>query len=229
MHTPEKIDVIYLQQGMRSSDFNKIIQLCKNASIRYKVLPGREIARLSPGNNQGVVARVQEIVFHEPEAVLQSIKDAPLPVGLALDQIQDTGNAGTLARTLYSLGGNGIFLPRDRSAFLGAGAQKASAGTLEKLVLCKVVNLARTLDKCLDEGFFIYAAIPGNKGENLYTVSLPTPAVILLGNEEKGVRPNVLKRATHHITIPMARQFNSLNVAQAGAIILSEFSRRMQC
>ena len=53
-----------------------------------------------------------------------------------------------------------------------------------------------------------------------FAVPLRLPAVLVLGNEDKGLRPGVLKRCGAVLRIPQARPFDSLNVAQAGAILL---------
>jgi len=54
------------------------------------------------------------------------------------------------------------------------------------------------------------------------------PAVLVLGNEDKGLRPGVAKRCGRMLRIPLARKFDSLNVAQAGAILLGLAAMRRQ-
>jgi 23S rRNA (guanosine2251-2'-O)-methyltransferase len=65
------------------------------------------------------------------------------------------------------------------------------------------------------------------KMTNLFHAPLHFPAVLVLGNEEKGVRQGVLKRCDSVLTIPMPGEFDSLNVAQAGAVIMGQFLRIM--
>ncbi|BBD09450.1 TrmH family RNA methyltransferase [Desulfovibrio ferrophilus] len=226
--SPEKIDTVFLQQGAHGKEIAAIVERCKAGHIRFRNMPRHELDKIYPGNTQGVVARLASQGFMDLETLLDQTVDAPLPVLVALDQVQDPGNVGTLARTLYALGGAGLIVPKDRTAYLGGAAQKASAGALAKLPVSKVVNLARALDQCLDRGFDVVATTLGPKATNMYEARLSTPTVLVLGNEEKGVRPNVLKRATQELTIPLARPFDSLNVAQAGAIVLAEYARRQR-
>ena len=156
------------------------------------------------------------------EKVLAAVADAPLPLMLALDQVQDPGNVGTLCRTLYSLGGAGMLLPRHNSAYLGPAARRAAAGALEHLPVAQVTNLARALDSAEEAGLTIYGA-GGAKGPHsldAFTDRMRLPAVLVLGNEDKGLRPGVAKRCAHMLRIPLARPFDSLNVAQAGAVLL---------
>lgn len=224
----DKVDTIFIQQGARGPEITRIIDICRDKGLRFRMLPRAELARLCPGNTQGVVARIIQRGFVELDALLDEVADAPLPLLVALDQVQDPGNVGALARTLWAMGGAGIIVPKDRTAYMGPAAYKASAGALAKLPVAKVVNLARALDQCLDRGFEVCATTLGPLATNMYEADLSTPAVLVLGNEEKGVRPNVLKRATRELTIPLARPFDSLNVAQAAAMVIAEFARRQQ-
>lgn len=188
-------------------------------------------------SHQGVIARVFDAGFAEFGDILRDAPDAPLPLIVALDQVQDPGNVGTLARTLYALGAAGLVVVRHGGAALGGAAARAAAGALEKLPVAKVTNLARALDEADEAGYTIYAAggaapdtdgKPGSGPRNPFTEPLRTPAVLVLGNEDTGIRPNVAKRCHFTLSIPMARDFDSLNVAQAGAILVGCFAARRQ-
>jgi 23S rRNA (guanosine2251-2'-O)-methyltransferase len=189
----------------------------------------------SHSSHQGVIARVFDAGFAEFGDILRDAPDAPLPLIVALDQVQDPGNVGTLARTLYALGAAGLVVVRHGGAALGGAAARAAAGALEKLPVAKVTNLARALDEADEAGYTIYAAggaapetdgKPGSGPRNPFTEPLRTPAVLVLGNEDSGIRPNVAKRCHFTLSIPMARDFDSLNVAQAGAILVGCFAAR---
>lgn len=134
----------------------------------------------------------------------------------------DPGNVGTLCRTLYALGGAGLLLPRHNSAYLGPAARRAAAGALEHLPVAQVTNLAHALDSAEEAGLTIYGAggAPGPNSLDAFADGMRLPAVLVLGNEDKGLRPGVAKRCAHMLRIPLARPFDSLNVAQAGAVLL---------
>ena len=141
---------------------------------------------------------------------------------LALEAVQDPGNVGTLCRTLYALGGAGIIMPRHNSAYLGPAARRAAAGALEHLPVARVTNLGHALDSAEEAGLTIYGAggQPGSGSLDAFAEPMCLPAILVLGNEDKGLRPGVAKRCAHMLRIPLARTFDSLNVAQAGAILL---------
>jgi 23S rRNA (guanosine2251-2'-O)-methyltransferase len=222
---PGRVDVVLVQRGLHGKDSERVLDACREAGVRFRLAPRQELDKLFAGAHQGVAARLLALRGAGLEDVLDALVKAPLPLILALDQVQDPGNVGTLARTLFALGGAGIVMPKDRSAHLGPAAMKASAGALGQLPVARVVNLARALDQCLDAGLTIYAAQSGPGSQSAWTAPLFLPAVLVLGNEEQGVRPNVAKRCATRLAIPLARDFDSLNVAQAGAILVAQFAR----
>lgn len=223
---PERIDAVLVRKGRRSQDTDRILDLCRTAKVRFTLSDAQSLDRLCPAGHQGVVARLFEAGFTEFADLLTAATDAPLPLILVLDQVQDPGNAGTLARTLYAMGGAGLVIPRHNGTFLGAGARRAAAGALERLPVAKVMNIARALDEARDAGFLVYGAAFGEGSLDAFTARLHTPALLVLGNEDHGIRPQVAKRCHHLVHIPMLRTFDSLNVAQAGGILTSCFARQ---
>lgn len=224
---PTRVDTVLVRKGQRSRETEKILDCCRTAGVRFFLTDIAELNRLSPAGHQGVAARLFDAGFTAWEDLLTEAATAPLPLIAALDQVQDPGNAGTLARTLYALGGGGLIVPKHNGAYLGAGARRAAAGALERLSVTRVTNLSRALDQAAEAGWHIYGAacIPGSV--NALTQPLLLPAVLVLGNEEHGPRPQVLKRCRTVLSIPMARPFDSLNVAQAGGILISCFARTL--
>ncbi|WP_300774045.1 TrmH family RNA methyltransferase [uncultured Desulfovibrio sp.] len=238
LDAPQRIDLVYCRKGLRSREAQQIQELCRANHLRYSLVEGAALDRLCRGaqtgqsehvNHQGVVARLAVTEFQPLESVLAAVHEAPLPLLLALDQVQDPGNLGTLCRSLYALGGAGILLPRHNSAYLGPAAQRAAAGALECLPIARVDNLGHALDSAEEAGLTIYGAGCGGPATvNAFEEVLRLPAVLVLGNEDKGLRPGVAKRCAHMLHIPLARSFDSLNVAQAGAILLGLAAARQQ-
>lgn len=167
------------------------------------------VRNTTPWPHQGVAARLAVTGFCGLENLLASVADAPLPLILALDQVQDPGNLGTLCRTLYALGGAGLLLPLHNSAYLGPAAPPAAAGALEHLPVARVTNLAHALDAAEEAGLTIYGTggADGPRSVNAFTSSLLLPAVLVLGNEDKGLRPGVAKRCSRFLRVPLARPF----------------------
>ncbi len=227
LEDPKSIDMLYVQKGRQDKNFERTIERCKKFGIKYKIADKPELSRLFSGNHQGIIAKVAALSFADYDDLLANISDAPLPLIVVFDQVQDPGNVGALARTLYALGGAGIVVARHGGAFLGPGAVKASAGALTRLPVSRVSNISQSLDKALDMGITVYGAGIADDSNPVYEAKLQGPAILVLGNEEKGIRLGVEKRCQELIHIPFKREFDSLNVAQAGAILISEFARTL--
>lgn len=241
--SPERVDAVFLRKGRHGRDMDRVVDLCRAAGVRFTLLEARQFSRMYEGSSQGVVARLFETGYVEWEDLLEKAVDAPLPLILALDKVQDPGNAGALARTLYAMGGAGLVTPRHNGVYLGAAAAKAAAGALERLPVSKVANLGQAIDRAKNQGFAIYGASgdapppPADAARRDSVTSadvltlpgarLRLPAVLLLGGEEDGLRAGMIKRCDALLRIPMLRDFDSLNVAQAGGIIISCFARKL--
>ena len=222
---PARIDMLFLRKGLRSPESIRMLDLCRAASVRFTLTEGRALDALCRGaQHQGVAARLLGKAGVESGELFAALSSAQLPLILALDQVQDTGNLGALARSLHALGGAGMIVPRHNSAYLGPGAMRASAGALNELPLCKAMNLGRTLAEAREAGIRVYGAVLRPVGTNALTAELAAPAVLVLGNEQKGIRPGVVKQCDELLHIPMRGGVNSLNVAQAGAMLLACFA-----
>lgn len=220
---PQRIDAVWLQQGAKGQDISRIMAACKEAGIRYQLAPLKQLDTLFKGRHQGALARIMPAGFMEESEVFALTHEARFPVLLALDQVQDPGNVGTLARTMLGFGGAGIMLPKHNAAGLGTGAMRAAAGALWKLPLCKVTNLGRSLEAARESGLKLYGAAQGEDCEPFQRVRPGFPAVLVLGGEEKGLRPNIKSRCDALLEVPLTGNMESLNVAQAGAVLLGHW------
>ncbi len=225
---PHKVDTLYLKKGLRSQEAQHMLDLCRAHGIRFSLVDSIALQRLSQSQHQGVIARLGSGAQISLPMLLQEALNAHIPLIVALDQVQDPGNVGTLARTLHALGCAGLIVPKHNSAYLGDGARKAAAGAFEFLPISQVTNLGHALDSAEEEGFSIIGTgiHESTQPLNAFTESFPLPAVLVLGNEGKGMRPSIAKRCGHMVSIPMHNQANSLNVAQAGAVLIGLLARQ---
>ena len=166
------VDQVYVQKDLAHGGLQRLLEVCKKNKIHYSLAPRQRLDQLAEGNHQGCVAKLFSPGFASFGALLELAKQASFPLLLALDQVQDQGNVGTLARTLYAMGGAGILLPKHNSAQLGAGAMKASAGTLSFLPVAKVPNLGQSLTAAREAGFAIYGTRQGSGcGKSLHAAA----------------------------------------------------------
>ena len=222
---PETVETVLIQEN-RKKDVQPVLSLCRQAGVKFQFVPKSRLEGLSLGAHQGYAARCFEPGFCTPDQLMDRVFVAELPVMVALDQVQDSGNLGTLARSVYALGGAGLVLMRHRGAALGQRAHKAASGALNYLPITRVHNMARFLMSCQERNITAYYAGTDSGCSSVFATSVSWPAVLVLGNEEKGVRPLVAKSCQAGVTLPMAGGFDSLNVAQAGSMLLTEFLRQ---
>ena len=154
-------------------------------------------------------------IFHQPKrkGILQE------GIILALDNIQDPGNLGTLIRLCDWFGIETLLCSEQTVDCYNPKVVQASMGSLSRVEV-HYLPLAGFLVTC---DLPVYVATL--EGENLYTTTFPEDCVIVLGNEANGVSPEVVALADGAITIPRfgrRQQAESLNVAMAGAIIMSQ-------
>lgn len=220
---PRRVDTVLVRKGQREAKVQEIVALADENRIKVQFVDDAVLRRLYAGSHQGVIAITAAVEYAELDALIMSVADAPLPVLLALDKVQDPGNLGAMARTAWALGAAGIIVPRHGGAYIGAGAMRASAGALHHLPVARVTNMSQALDACAEAGLAILCA--DASGEDVDKASVRLPAVLVLGGEEKGVRFGVAKHCQQKLAIPFKRDFDSLNVAQAAAIILARLGR----
>ena len=144
---------------------------------------------------------------------------------LVADHITDIGNLGSLIRSADFFGVQGLILPRDRAASVTEAVQRISAGGAAYLPVAKVVNIARALKELKELGFWILGAA-GESKETIYEFDWRRDVVLVLGSEDKGLS-RVAKNECHQLlSIPRLGHLDSLNVAVAAGVILSEIARQ---
>lgn len=165
--------------------------------------------------------------FDLPEAVLSfdpAVYEQSLVV--ALDRLQDPGNLGTILRTCDWLGVKHVLASFDTADVFNPKTVQATMGAIARVKVCYCdlpAVLGQVGGKVEIFGTFL-------DGESIYTMSLPTAGVIVMGNEGNGISDAVACRVTKKILIPPypadAKTVESLNVASATAIVLSQFRSR---
>jgi 23S rRNA (guanosine2251-2'-O)-methyltransferase len=171
--------------------------------------------------HQGVVAAVDPYPYAKPGDLLNS--DQALVV--ALDQIKDPHNLGAVCRAAEVAGVSGVVIPRRRAASVTPAVCKASAGAVEHLPVARVSNLADWLDKAKASGAWIYGAA-AEAGKRYTDLDWRGRAVLVLGSEDRGLRPRVAQVCDELVSIPVRGRVASLNASVAAAVILFEAARQ---
>jgi 23S rRNA (guanosine2251-2'-O)-methyltransferase len=195
----------------------------RGASVRYE---SHEAISALTGHthHQGLAARAGEFRYAALDPFLQRPVEERQPL-LILDSIQDPQNLGALIRSACFLGAKGMIIPKDRSAGITAAVVKVASGGTVHLPLIQVVNLVHTLGHLKDSGLWI-VGLDLEGRQPLYEADLSPPLGLVVGNEQKGLRPLVRKHCDFLVRIPALGPLQSLNAATAGAIALAEVQRQ---
>jgi TrmH family RNA methyltransferase len=141
---------------------------------------------------------------------------------VALDAVNDPGNLGTIIRLCDWFGIQQLICSQNTVDCYNAKVVQATMGSLSRVK----INYIPLEDYLLESQLPKYCA--DMEGENVYRSSLPSEGILILGNEANGISSSIKKCCTNQLTIPRfgdLQETESLNVATATAILLSEFKR----
>jgi 23S rRNA (guanosine2251-2'-O)-methyltransferase len=222
----KEIQKIFIQDGAKGDLIKQLIQKAKEYKVFYQFAPVEKLNRLTKQNHQGAVAFTSEVTFYDIEQILpQVFEKGKVPLVLILDKITDVRNFGAIARTAECSGVDAIIIPVRGSAPINADAMKTSAGALNKIPVCRSMNLKDTIKYLKDTGLTIVSCT--EKASELYTnVDMKSPCCIVMGNEEEGISAEYIKLSDYKAKLPMKGTIGSLNVSVACGIILYEVLRQ---
>jgi TrmH family RNA methyltransferase len=143
---------------------------------------------------------------------------------IALDAVNDPGNLGTIIRLCDWFGVSQLVCSKDTVDCYNPKVVQASMGSLTRISI-EYLDLKNYLDKSPLPTF-----IADMNGENVYKTKLPKEGVLVMGNEANGVSEDVKNQVQHKLSIPRfgeTQKTESLNVAMATAILMSEFRRSL--
>lgn len=217
------IDKVFVQRGLKGTLSHELIKLLKSREIVYSLVPIEKLNRLSMHNHQGVVATISPIRLHSLDALLEQAPENPL--FLILDQISDVRNFGAIIRTASCTGVSGIIVQASGGAPINGDVIKTSAGAVFNVPISRVSHIKDAIYHLQASDVQIIAAT--EKTENLlYDCSLSKPTAIVMGSEEKGIAPSVLKICDLQAKLPMSGTIASLNVSVACGAFLYEVVRQ---
>lgn len=226
LRRPEQgVHEVLVLQGKSGPRLQEVIDLARSRGITLRFVPVQRLGVPQSCRHQGVSARLAAVNYLPLEAFFERPAAAPPPL-LVLDCIQDPHNLGSILRSALAAGFGRIILPKERSAIISGTVAQSSAGAISHLQLCRVANVAETLQVLKERGYWIFGAVAEPAAPSLYTVDFPDATCLVIGGEGKGIRPLVQKRCDRLFTIPMAGGFNSLNASAAAAVIMFEIARR---
>ena len=216
---PERIHFIAVARE-HSTRHQRLVSEAKNARVSVRFVGSDQVDRLAGrGVHNGVAADIAESGYADFDEAIEQASFV-----LILDGITDPQNFGAILRVADGFSVDLVVIPEHESVGLTPAAVKASAGASEWVKVAQVTNLARAIEALQKREFWVYAAAAG--GDAPREIDFSGKVVIVMGNEGKGVRRNVLEHCDRVVTIPMSGHVDSFNVSVATAVLCYEVRRQ---
>ena len=223
---PNTVRRVILLGGKKSFLNKEYIELARQANIKPEILPWAKFIRATgltkDEKHQGIC------IFTEPRKIysendLDILHDSRAI--LALDQISNPQNLGTMLRNAAFFGVDAVILLKNRSADISPTVTRIAVGGVEFIKIFKVINLARSLNRLKKYGFWVYGL--DERGEKtLSEIDFDEKTVFVVGAEGEGLRLRTSQFCDILVRIPGGRVgLESLNAGVATAVALAEFFR----
>lgn len=227
IHAGKEIDKVFIQKEAQGDLMQELMKTLKKNNVNFSYVPVEKLNKLSKFNNhQGAVASIAPIKFVTMEELVEGILETKEnPLFLILDQLSDARNFGAIIRTAECTGVDGIIIQKQGSAPVNGDTVKTSAGAVFNIPICKVDHIKDAVFYLQGSGISTVAATEKTEN-NIYDINFNKGIAIIMGSEDKGVNPSVLKIVDEKAKLPMYGTISSLNVSVACGAFLYEAVRQ---
>ena len=222
MESGKQLERIYMQTTVHGEMIDTIKTLAEKYLVPINKVPVEKLNGLNVSNHEGCVGVISKIQYQNLQDVISFVvENGEVPLFIILDGITDIRNIGAIARSAFCFGVHAILIPDKGVGALNEDAILTSAGALEKMAVCRVGSLMKAVDELHLNGIKVFAS-EMTATKKLFELNLAEPCAIVLGGEEHGVYPALMKICDEQFQIPMPGDFESLNVSVANGVILYE-------
>ena len=223
IHNPSKVKEVLINKD-KKANYMKIIE--KNNTIKnIRFIDKKELQKIDKDN----LRQSNDIIIRRYNYYPSSLQDIcglnkENSIIVALDQLTDQNNLGNIIRTCLLAGVNGIIIPDHSSAPITSSTANTSAGAIEILKFHISKNLNRSLEELKKNGYWTYAL--DMKGKLITKdFRFDKKTIIILGNEGKGIRKNILNNSDFIISLPQEQVsgIDSYNAANSLAMTLFHY------
>lgn len=222
----KSIDKILLRRDLGGDLAKELLDKIKAHDIVVQRVPMEKLNRITMRNHQGAIAILSPVGYHKLDNIIPTLyEEGKTPMILVLDGITDARNFGAIARSADCAAVDAIVIPERGSASVTSDAVKASAGALFYVPVCRERDTLTAVKKLKENGYLIVGA--SEKGAESYVdADYTVPVAIVMGAEDTGISPEVLRRCDTLAAIPILGNIGSLNVSVAAGVILYEAVRQ---
>jgi len=226
MNAGKQLDRIYIQKNIGGEIIFDIRKAAQALQIPINVVPPEKLNSISRANHQGVIAVAGLVKYMDLQQVIDHIHDqGETPLFIMLDGITDVRNISAIARSALCSGAQAIIIPDKGVGAINEEAIKSSAGALHNIHICREESLLKAIDTMHLNGIRVFTA-EMKSDRNFFEMTWNDPCCIIMGSEDKGIQPYLVKASDQAFTIPMSGKFDSFNVSVAAGIVLYEAFRK---
>ncbi len=214
---PKKISKVLLKRGWKNStELKELGSLAMANKVKIQEVHPQELDKIASGH-QGICLEVSG----SPELDLNN----EIKLILGLDGVEDPQNLGSIIRTGWLLGLQGIYTLKSRAVGMTPTVAKVASGGAEHVPLDEVNQLLQPIEILKKNGFWVYG-LSETATKSLWDIDFPERVFLIAGAEERGLKPQTLKACDELVSIPQIDKNASLNVAVSVAISLAEITRQ---
>ena len=220
------VDRVLVKRELQGELFKELQDVLTLHEIPMQKVPLERIDRITRKNHQGVLAYMSAVTYQKIEDIIPMLyEQGKNPFIVVLDGITDVRNFGAIARTCEVAGVDAIVIPARGSVRVSADAMKTSAGALHTIPVCRELNIRDAVQFLRNSGVKVVAATE-KAAENYTTSTYVDPVAILMGAEDEGISPELLKISDDLVRLPVFGTIQSLNVSVAAGVMLYEVIRQ---
>ena len=212
---PELIQAVFVEEGL-APEYAGLETLNSGDWLQVDVRLMQHICNTE--HPQGIAAILKKPVWSWEELLAQG------DLLVLLDHIADPGNLGSILRSCWAFGVGGVLLSSGCVDPFGPKVVRSSMGAVLNVPIFPEVSELQ-LDTLQERGVRFWASDISH-GQPYYSIKYPRPALLVVGSEAQGISAAIKKRSQQFVNIPMKPRVESLNVAAACAIIISEVWRQ---
>ena len=214
----KKVLKVIIQDGF---DDKELISLIEKEHLRVETRSKREMDHLCSGVHQGIILDIPDYQYSD---LKEFLNDPNEEFVVLLDHLEDPHNLGAIIRTCEAAGVKTIILPKDRQVQINATVMKTSVGTLDNMRIVSVSNLANTIDRLKENGYWIVGTALENSVD-YRSIDYSGKIALIIGNEGSGISKLTAEKCDFIAKIPMYGTTNSLNASVAAGIMIYEVIR----
>jgi 23S rRNA (guanosine2251-2'-O)-methyltransferase len=190
------------------------------------ILQAAELNNIAPANSnhQNIILITEPLEQPELEDILINSSQNKVSCILILDQVTDPHNIGAIIRSAAAFSADAVILPYNNSPKENNSILKSAAGACETVPMINVVNITNCIKTLKEEGYWIIG-LDGHTDTTLSNSVFASKVAIILGSEDSGMRKLTKMNCDHIVKISISDRLESLNVSNAAAIALYEFSQ----